>query len=1123
MPSETVSDAVPSGIQASAAELPPDILKAIEAEMKTSVSDVPPELVQHAVAIAKKCGNEAFTSKRYRDALQFYTQAIAGSPADKSLRSNRSATYLLLGDNERALDDAVRCVALDNDWPKAHYRLGKALAALGEWHAASATLERCARLITGVGLTDNTDGINDETIGTTDEPTTATPPAHPVDTKTLAGVLDLLAIAKAESEDHRCRLSSTETVKRKDLAARLREARRADDREATLTRWRQTMSGPEWSVDEHEWRPTFPPTARLGSIDPNSFNNDNRRGGAILHARTLAELAAPKNSLEALEDAGRLRAYAIGVTNAIAQAKGKLEEVEATEETTEGVLKAGTQTKVVTTLCIAGGGPGVLPLSASHAGSDRVFSVERGRFSFRAARGVVRANEENGKVDKNIIQVLDRPVTAIDLKGDMDGFKANVLVTDLLDRAGGLGMGVLSALDACATHGLLTQDVVVVPQKLRTFAKLVQIRIENVRGFDLRTLNNYRWHPQTAKFSPDREPHVVVSDTFEVFDVDVQERVRQKVKQFEDGGDDETLDAEKSENASSGNSNRAAQWDTDATVKIPITQDGVWNAVVFWFEAGLWGGEVLRSATPPGELKDELTNANNDAPTRQNTHKKTIHTGSSWGLAAQYLDEVFVRKGESVDVRIRRDTNQVYFQSVPAATIPRRAAIPMWHYDMLNDFGRNEAYDKCITSAVAKYKGYGYLDTGNVNSHRNYKNYANHHLSVIDAGSGSGLLAMIAARAGADQVTAIERSAHMTDVGEEICAVNGFAGRITCLHRDVRHVFTHETPGLPFNGALKPDGVVTEMQSKANMMVYEIFDSGLIGEGALHVLAYAKERLLKENSILVPAKAQVFAQLIETRHGLVSLDGMDNGVDTNDRTNSDQAKRSYDFGHCNRWRWRDEYEGINLEKDKTKWRPLSEIKKVFDFDFYKVSAQTLAPESKPLRFKINENGTCNAVAFWFELDVGTDKKGNKVTLSTSPHDGTKGQTWQQAVQYFEEFDVLKGRDSLQDSSQDSFKGDSVPINASHDTYGIRFDVDDGLFPERAERRDPKKHAPSHDPVWGAALARAKQVDNQLNKILTQNPLEYRAVAETAIAAGARPHDLGFEAEQGADFCIRLMG
>ena len=35
----------------------------------------------------------------------------------------------------------MRCVALDAAWPKAHYRLGKALAASGEWHAAAASLE----------------------------------------------------------------------------------------------------------------------------------------------------------------------------------------------------------------------------------------------------------------------------------------------------------------------------------------------------------------------------------------------------------------------------------------------------------------------------------------------------------------------------------------------------------------------------------------------------------------------------------------------------------------------------------------------------------------------------------------------------------------------------------------------------------------------------------------------------------------------------------------------------------------------------------------------------------------------------------------------------------------------
>ena len=41
--------------------------------------------------------------------------------------------------------------------------------------------------------------------------------------------------------------------------------------------------------------------------------------------------------------------------------------------------------------------------------------------------------------------------------------------------------------------------------------------------------------------------------------------------------------------------------------------------------------------------------------------------------------------------------------------------------------------------------------------------------------------------------------------------------------------------------------------------------------------------------------------------------------------------------------------------------------------------------------------------------------------------------------------------------------------------------------------------------------------------MTQNPLEYRAVAEVAVAAGARPADLELEAETGAEFCVKYMG
>jgi len=42
------------------------------------------------------------------------------------------------------------------------------------------------------------------------------------------------------------------------------------------------------------------------------------------------------------------------------------------------------------------------------------------------------------------------------------------------------------------------------------------------------------------------------------------------------------------------------------------------------------------------------------------------------------------------------------------------------------------------------------------------------------------------------------------------------------------------------------------------------------------------------------------------------------------------------------------------------------------------------------------------------------------------------------------------------------------------------------------------------------------------RVIAQSPLEYRAAAETAVAAGARPFDLGLDAEAGAEFCLRMM-
>ena len=57
------------------------------------------------------------------------------------------------------------------------------------------------------------------------------------------------------------------------------------------------------------------------------------------------------------------------------------------------------------------------------------------------------------------------------------------------------------------------------------------------------------------------------------------------------------------------------------------------------------------------------------------------------------------------------------------------------------------------------------------------------------------------------------------------------------------------------------------------MCVFEIFDCGLIGEGALHALAHARAELLQPGAAMVPCGAQVFCMPVEMRVGEVA--GMD--------------------------------------------------------------------------------------------------------------------------------------------------------------------------------------------------------------------------------------------------------
>ncbi len=108
---------------------------------------------------------------------------------------------------------------------------------------------------------------------------------------------------------------------------------------------------------------------------------------------------------------------------------------------------------------------------------------------------------------------------------------------------------------------------------------------------------------------------------------------------------------------------------------------------------------------------------------------------------------------------------------------------------------------------------------------------------VVDIGTGTGVLAIAAARAGAKHLYAIEAS----DIGrsaEAIFEANGVADRITL----VRGWSTRTT--LP---------------DRADVLVSEIIGNDPLAEGVVQAIMDARKRLLKPEARLVPGKVRVLA------------------------------------------------------------------------------------------------------------------------------------------------------------------------------------------------------------------------------------------------------------------------
>ncbi len=120
-------------------------------------------------------------------------------------------------------------------------------------------------------------------------------------------------------------------------------------------------------------------------------------------------------------------------------------------------------------------------------------------------------------------------------------------------------------------------------------------------------------------------------------------------------------------------------------------------------------------------------------------------------------------------------------------------------------------------------------------------------VNVLDIGTGTGLLSMMAVRCGADTVTACEAFKPMVSVAEKCIEANGMKGRIKIIPKRSTEIIMGE-----------------DMLERANVLVTEVFDTELIGEGAIGTFTHALANLLTKDCHVIPDNAVMYVQVVES-------------------------------------------------------------------------------------------------------------------------------------------------------------------------------------------------------------------------------------------------------------------
>jgi type II protein arginine methyltransferase len=232
--------------------------------------------------------------------------------------------------------------------------------------------------------------------------------------------------------------------------------------------------------------------------------------------------------------------------------------------------------------------------------------------------------------------------------------------------------------------------------------------------------------------------------------------------------------------------------------------------------------------------------------------------------------------------------------------------VPGWHFFIVRDAVRNAAYDAALRRAVRPSS------------------------RVLEIGTGTGLLAMMAARAGAAQVVTCEMNPLIAETARKIIAQNGYAGRVRVVSKHSDEL-----------------DVETDLGGRADILVSEIVSNNLLGEDVLPAHEHAMREFVKPGGRVIPARGHVRIALGEDLRHEPSLLADTDGFDLSPMNVLLGSMHEFRVGH-----------------ERLKLR--SAAIDLFEFDF---ASAVFCPPSQVSVDLVSSGGRINGIAQWIRLDM----------------------------------------------------------------------------------------------------------------------------------------------------------